>query len=94
MAAVLLILSIAVTYYLFEFRNIMELQEDIKESEAILAERLKSVRDYEEKVAFYKTREGIEHLAREQYNLVKPGEHIFLLQSSDTIYGTGGNGGK
>ena len=93
-AAILLILSIAATYYLFEFRQIVEIREAITEREAALSEHRQSVRDYKEKVAFYKTKEGIEHLAREQYNLVGAGERVFLLQSSDMTYGTGRIGGE
>ena len=81
----LLLLSIAVTYYLFEAERIVQIQEAILEREAVLQERQESVRVYKEKAAFYKTKEGIEHLAREQYNLVGPGERVFLLQSPDAI---------
>ena len=41
------------------------------------------MRDYKEKVEFYKTQEGIEHLAREQYNLIGKGERVILLKSPD-----------
>ena len=82
-AVVLLVLSIAVTYYMFEVRRIVQIEEAITEREATLREKQKNVRDYQEKVAFYKTREGIEHLAREQYNLVGNGERVFLLQNPD-----------
>ena len=77
---IFLILSIAVTYYMFEVRRIVRIEETIAEREATLMEKQRNVRDYQEKVAFYKTREGIEHLAREQYNLVGDGERVFLLR--------------
>ncbi|MBQ9566086.1 MAG: septum formation initiator family protein [Synergistaceae bacterium] len=84
-AFILLVLSIAATYYLFEVRRILQIQEAIGEREAVLNEKRESLRSYREKVAFYKTKEGIEHLAREQYNLVEPGERVFLLRSPDVF---------
>ncbi|MBR1602938.1 MAG: hypothetical protein IJ667_05815 [Synergistaceae bacterium] len=46
-------------------------------------EKRELVKSYQEKVEFYKTQEGIEHLAREQYNLVAPCERVILLVSPD-----------
>ena len=77
------ILSIAVSYYRFELDRIAQIREAITKSEAVLKEKQASVRDYKEQVSFYKTQEGIEHLAREQYNLVTAGERVILLKSPD-----------
>ena len=82
-AGAFLLLSIVVTYYIFEVSRIAQLEEAIQAGESTLRERRLSLRDYREKVAFYKTQEGIEHLAREQYNLVGKGERVFLLRSPD-----------
>ena len=60
-------------------------REAIGKSEAILKEKRESVRNYKEKVAFYKTQEGAEHLAREQYNLVEKGERVIFLRSPDAV---------
>ena len=49
----------------------------------MLEEKRQLVESYKDKVEFYKTKEGIEHLAREQYNLVAPGERVILLVSPD-----------
>ncbi|MBQ3447554.1 MAG: septum formation initiator family protein, partial [Synergistaceae bacterium] len=57
----------------------------IEKSEAVLKQKRESVRDYKEKVEFYKTQEGIEHLAREQYNLIGKGERVILLKSPDQV---------
>lgn len=76
-------LAITVNYYMFELERIAQIREAIAESEAILKEKRESVRDYKEKVAFYKTQEGAAHLAREQYNLVENGERVILLKSPD-----------
>lgn len=75
--------AITVSYYRFELERIAEIREAIVRSEAVLKEKRESVRNYKEKVAFYKTQEGAEHLAREQYNLVEKGERVIFLRSSD-----------
>lgn len=82
-ALCVVVLAIAVSYYRFELDRIAQIQEAISKSEALLKQKRDSVRDYKEQVSFYKTQEGIEHLAREQYNLVAPGERVILLKSPD-----------
>ena len=82
-SVILLVLSITVTYYIFEISRIAQLEEAIEKQEAVLNDRRESVRSYQDQVAFYKTSEGIQHLAREQYNLVMPGERVILLRSPD-----------
>ena len=82
-ALCVVVLAIAVSYYRFELDRIAQIQEAISKSEVLLQQKRDSVRDYKEQVSFYKTQEGIEHLAREQYNLVAPGERVILLKSPD-----------
>lgn len=79
----ILFLAIIFTYYAFEINNIFRLTEAKAEREAMLEEKRQLVESYKDKVEFYKTKEGIEHLAREQYNLVTPGERVILLVSPD-----------
>lgn len=79
----ILFLAIIFTYYAFEINNIFKLTEAKAEREAMLEEKRQLVESYKDKVEFYKTKEGIEHLAREQYNLVAPGERVILLVSPD-----------
>jgi len=78
-----LLIAIAFTYYRIELDRISQIREAISRGEVILQQKKDSVRDYQEKVSFYKTQEGIEHLAREQYNLVTQGERVILLKSPD-----------
>ena len=78
-------LAITVSYYRFELDRIAGIRENIAKSEEILKQKRESVRSYREKVAFYKTQEGVEHLAREQYNLVGKGERVIILKSPDAI---------
>ena len=82
-ALVVLVLAITVSYYRFELERIAQIREAIVKREAVLNEKREAVRNYKEKVAFYKTQEGIEHLAREQYNLMEKGERVILLRSPD-----------
>ena len=77
-------LALTVSYYRFELDRIASIREAIAKSEAELARKQEIVRIYREKAAFYKTPEGIEHLAREQYNLIGDKERVFLLVSPDT----------
>ena len=74
-----LLIFIAGTAYFFELQKIGYLKTAIEERSAKLAEKERSVREYREKVNFYKTKEGIAHLAREQYNLAFPGEKVYVI---------------
>ena len=76
----ILVLAITMSYYWFEYKKILQTQEAIEKREAILKEKRDNVQTYKEKVEFYQTREGIEHLAREQYNLVTSGERVIILK--------------
>ena len=78
--------AIALGYYRLELDKISRIREAITKSEIELEEKRQAVREYREKVAFYKTDEGAEHLAREQYNLVQEGERVILLKSGDVDY--------
>ncbi|NLL37313.1 MAG: septum formation initiator [Fretibacterium sp.] len=82
-AAGLLLVFIVGTLYFFEFRAIGQLHLAIEEREELLKQKQETVRNYKGKVAFYKTREGVEHLAREQYNLAFPGERVVVIVSED-----------
>ena len=82
-ALIVLGLAITLSYYRFELDRIAQIREQIGKSEVVLQKKRESVRDYKEKVEFYKTQEGIEHLAREQYNLIGDGERVILLKSPD-----------
>mgnify|MGYP000845017693 CR=1 FL=1 len=84
-AFILLLLLIIGTHYVFELQRIARLNAAVEEREALLRRKQDSVRDYQEKVSFYGSQEGIEHMAREQYNLVFPGERVILIKSGDVV---------
>lgn len=81
--AIIVVFAILFSYYVFEIKKILQFNSIIAEREADRDEQRELVKSYKEKVSFYKTQEGIEHLAREQYNLVAPGERVVLLVSPD-----------
>lgn len=83
----LLVVFIAGTVYFYELQKIASLREAIAERTAQLEERERNVQAYREKINFYKTKEGIAHLAREQYNLALPGERVFIVvpNSADPV---------
>ncbi|MBQ9418786.1 MAG: septum formation initiator family protein [Synergistaceae bacterium] len=74
---------LTVGYYRFELDRIASINAAIAKGEAELEKKREIVRIFREKAEFYKTQEGIEHLAREQYNLVGNNERVFLLVSPD-----------
>jgi cell division protein FtsB len=78
-AMVTLFLFIAGTVYFFEIQKIARLRLAVAARSAVLAEKERSVKELREKVAFYNNDEGIAHLAREQHNLVFPGERVFMI---------------
>jgi cell division protein FtsB len=79
-----LFLFIVGTIYFFEIQKIARLRLAVAERSAKLAEKERNVREYREKVNFYKTKEGIAHLAREQYNLAFPGERVYMIASASS----------
>ena len=83
-AMVTLLLFIAGTVYFFEIQKIARLRLAVAERSAMLAEKEQTVKELREKVAFYKTDEGIAHLAREQYNLAFPGERVYVISSASS----------
>jgi cell division protein FtsB len=73
------VLCIVGTYFFIEISKILRLKAAVRENSADLAEKERSVQRYREMVEFYKTEEGMAHLARERDNLVYPGERVFLV---------------
>ncbi len=80
---ILAVAAIVLSYYSFELDRIDSINEAITRSENLLIEKRNTVRSYKEQVEFYKTQEGIEHLAREQYNLKASSDRIIILYSQD-----------
>ena len=80
-ACAVLLFLIAATAYVFEIRKMSALRREIDIREQIAEERGLFVRNLRERIEFYKTPEGIAHLALSQHDLARPGERIFLIES-------------
>ncbi|WP_024821839.1 MULTISPECIES: FtsB family cell division protein [Aminobacterium] len=81
-----LIVAIMGTAYVFEFREIHRLSEMVDSRMVRLTSLSRKLQEYQEKIDFYKTPEGLAHLARDQYNLVFPGERIYrIVVTSDDV---------
>lgn len=73
-------LTVTFAAYVTEFRRTARLGGAVDRKVAELVRLSRTNQDMEEKVSFYGTQEGLARLAREQFNLVKPGEKIYRLQ--------------
>lgn len=82
---VVIFLTVTLTAYMTEFRRTARLGAAVDRNMAELVRLSRMNQEMEEKVLFYDTKEGLARLAREQFNLVKPGEKIYRLEvvSSD-----------
>jgi cell division protein FtsB len=83
-ACIALVSCIAGSYYFIEINKIVHLYAAVTKNSAELAEKERSVRQYREMVEFYKTEEGIAHLARERDNLVFPGERVYKVVNTSS----------
>lgn len=77
-----LVTLIAATTLWFEAERTFHFLRMIGGKTRDLDEKRESVTATREKIAFYKTDEGIAHLGRELYNFVYPGETIYLFENS------------
>lgn len=82
-----LITAIMGTAYIVELRDIRRLSVLVDTRMNYLMEKSRTIQGCREKIEFYKTQEGMAHLARDQYNLVFPGERIYriVVTSDDTL---------
>jgi cell division protein FtsB len=83
-AVVVTLLCIFGTCYFIEIGKIVRLRSAVAENSVRLAEKERSTRRYREMVEFYRTEEGIAHLARERDNLVFPGERVFIIAGASS----------
>ncbi|WP_198470114.1 FtsB family cell division protein [Acetomicrobium sp. S15 = DSM 107314] len=75
-----LIAAILTTSYLMELSRLRHLSSAIDQRVAELVRLKRGIQDKEEKILYYKTEEGIAREAREQFNLVMPGERIYRIE--------------
>ncbi|HOB10597.1 MAG: septum formation initiator family protein [Acetomicrobium sp.] len=66
--------------YIREVKKLNELSNCIDERVRILVQLRLDIEDKSEKIAYYNTAEGIARMARQEFNLVLPGEKIYILE--------------
>ncbi len=75
-----LMAAILTTSYVMELSRLRHLSSAIDQRVAELVRLKRGIQDKEEKILYYKTEEGIAREAREQFNLVMPGERIYRIE--------------
>jgi len=76
----LMIFLILLNGYTRELKKLNELSRCIDERVQTLVRLRLDIYDKNEKIAYYSTPEGIARLARQEFNLVLPGERIYILK--------------
>lgn len=66
--------------YLRELKKLNELSNRIDEHVQTLVRLKLDIEDKNEKINYYNTPDGIAKLARQEFNLVLPGEKIYILE--------------
>lgn len=74
-----LFLAIMGTSYYREMSRISRLSRVVDARMARLVSMSRTMQEYQEKIDYYSTPEGVARLAREQFNLVLPGEKIYRI---------------
>lgn len=77
---IVLMAAILTTSYVMELSRLRHLSSAIDQRVAELVRLKRRIQDKEEKILYYKTEEGIAREAREQFNLVMPGERIYRIE--------------
>ena len=75
-----LMAAILTTSYVMELSRLRHLSSAIDQRVAELVRLKRGIQDKVEKILYYKTEEGIAREAREQFNLVMPGERIYRIE--------------
>ena len=72
------------TVFFFEIQKMVNLRLEVAERAARLEEKKRGAEKYREKVNFYKTDEGLLHLARDRYNLGFAGERVYVIDGASS----------
>lgn len=84
---VVLVAAVLSTAFIREWSRVVYLKETLIQKEREVRVLTEKVKRAEEKLKFYETPKGKARLAREQFNLVFPGERIYRLslESGDAL---------
>ncbi|MDR1915488.1 MAG: septum formation initiator family protein [Synergistaceae bacterium] len=79
-AFALFILAVTVVTFFKEVNRIDRLSSVLESRMEELVETTRKNQELQEKISYYTTPSGIAFLAREEFNLVKPGEKIYRIE--------------
>lgn len=74
------IVAVTLVTFFKELARIERLSAALDSRMEELVEVTRKNQNLQEKISYYKTPEGIAHLAREEFNLVKPGEKVYRIE--------------
>lgn len=74
------IAAVTVVTFFKEAGRIDRLSASLEERMLELVDLTRKNQTIQEKISYYKTPEGIAHLAREEFNLVRPGEKMYRME--------------
>lgn len=74
------IVAVTVVTFFREADRIERLSNVLEDRVEELVELTRKNQEVQEKISYYKTPAGIAHLAREEFNLVKPGEKMYKME--------------
>lgn len=74
------IVAVTVATIFKEYGKINGLKAALDDRVAILVDQMRKNQEIQDKISYYNTPSGIAHLAREEFNLVKPGEKMYKLE--------------
>ncbi len=82
-----LFLAIMATSYYYEFLKISRFSSKLDSQMSRLVLLSRTMQEYQEKIDYYSTPEGVARLAREEFNFAYPDEKIYkiILVSSDHL---------
>lgn len=82
------IVAVTIVTFFKEYDRIERLSATLDSRMEELVELTRKNQEIQEKISYYKTPAGIAHLAREEFNLVKPGERIYRIEivSDDSLH--------
>lgn len=76
---IIFILSVTVTSYIKEIRKIYHLSSILDSKMDHLVKKSRKIQDYRTKIEYYSSPEGVERMAREDFNMMYPGEKVYRI---------------
>lgn len=74
------VLAVTIVTFFKEIKRVERLADALENRMDELVEITRKNQELHEKISYYATPQGIAHLAREEFNLVKSGEKIYRIE--------------